>query len=196
MDSGNNLLAHSTLPFYPNGLTSTVSSILSSSPAGQDTIGRSALSTQNGWSNYSSSDSSSLVPHNSCSSMSSYSNLQLGASFSAMNGKSPYNSFTSAGADYITNCRQMQGIHMNPLNMPAMRNYPLYGDMYQAAHPPGYTNGGFYPDMPPGIPPLPGRDIDCRSANSDSSNQGKRCVFPPSFCLLFSTLDLVPSLPK
>ncbi|OWF34074.1 homeobox protein mab-5-like [Mizuhopecten yessoensis] len=167
METANNLLAHSSLPFYPNGLTTTVSSILSSSPGGQDSaIGRSG---QNGWSNYT-SDAGSINGHNSCSSMSSYSNLQLGASFSAMNSKSPYNSFTSAGADYI-NCRQMQLNHMNPLNMPAMRNYPLYGDMYQAAHPPGYTNGSFYPDMPPGIPPLPGRDIDCRSANSDSPNQ-------------------------
>lgn len=176
MESANNLLAHSTLPFYPSGISTTVSSILSSSPGGQESsVGRSALSGQNGWSNYSSD--SSLVPHNSCS-MSSYSNLQLGASFSAMNGKSPYNSFTGGATDYI-NCRQMQLNHMNTLNaMPAaMRNYPLYGDMYQAAHPPGYSNGSFYPDMPPGMPPLPGRDIDCRSATSESSGHGKNLLF-------------------
>ncbi|KAK3105266.1 hypothetical protein FSP39_021343 [Pinctada imbricata] len=104
--------------------------------------------------------------------MSSYGNLQLGASFSA---KSPYNSFASAAsADYITNCRQMQLNHMNPLNAvpAAMRNYPpLYGDMYPATHPAGYPNGSFYSDMPPGIPPLPGRELDCRSPNSESSNQ-------------------------
>ena len=175
MDSASSLLA----PMYPNGLTTTVPSILSSSPGTQDSvIGRSGLSGQNGWSNYISGESGPISGHNSCSSMSSYSNLPLGASFSSMNSKSPYNSFTSAGADYI-NCRQMQLNHMNALNMPSMRNYPLYGDMYQATHPPGYTNGSFYPDMPPGIPPLPGRDIDCRSTNSDSPDHGGMyLIFP------------------
>ena len=170
--AGNNLLAHSTLPFYQNGLTTSVSSILSSSPGAQDSLTRpSGLPSQNGWPNYGGSDT-----HNSCS-MAGYG---LGASFS-MNAKSPYNSinsFASAAstADYINGCRQMSLNHMNPLNAvpAAMRNYPpsLYGDMYQATHPAGYANGSFYPDMPPGIPPLPGRDIDCRSATSESSNQG------------------------
>lgn len=164
MESGSNLLAHSSLPFYQNGLSSTtVSSLLSSSPSAQDSISRTALSTQNGWPTNYPSDAG-----NSCS-MASYGNLQLGASF-PMNGKSPYNSFSSASADYL-NCRQMPALNpMNHLNAMPMRNYSLYGDMYQA-HPPGYTNGGFYPDMTHGIPPLPGRDIDCRSSVSDSPNQ-------------------------
>lgn len=168
--AGNNILAHGALPFYQNGLTTSVSSILSSSPGAQDSISRTtSIGAQNGWPSY--STDSSIPPHNSCS-MASYGNLQLGPSFSAMNGKSPYNTFASAGADYL-NCRQMQLNHMNLNAMPTMRNYPpLYSDMYPSAHSAGYTNGSFYPDIPPGLPTLPGRDIDCRSATSESSNQG------------------------
>lgn len=167
--AGNNILAHGALPFYQNGLTTSVSSILSSSPGAQDSISRTtSIGAQNGWPSY--STDSSIPPHNSCS-MASYGNLQLGPSFSAMNGKSPYNTFASAGADYL-NCRQMQLNHMNLNAMPTMRNYPpLYSDMYPSAHSAGYTNGSFYPDIPPGLPTLPGRDIDCRSATSESSNQ-------------------------
>ncbi|KAL3836031.1 hypothetical protein ACJMK2_021488 [Sinanodonta woodiana] len=167
--TANNLLAaHSGLSLYSGGIGSSVSGILSSSPTAQDSVARSALSGQNGWGNY--TGEPGLVPHNSCS-MSSYGNLQLGASFS-MNSKAAYNSAFGGGSDYI-NCRQMQINHMSPLNAMPMRNYPsLYGDMYQPAHGPGYTNGGFYPDMAPGIPPLPGREIDCRSGQSDSSSQG------------------------
>nr|APD15705.1 homeobox posterior hox 2 [Nucula tumidula] len=173
MESANNILAaHSGLSFYPSGISSSVSGILSSSPATQDSVAaRTALSGQTGW-QYN-SDPPGLV-HNSCS-MSSYSNLPLAPSFSAMNGKSPYNSaFGSASADYALNCRQaMQLNHMGPLNSMPMRNYPLYGDMYNAGHAPGYANGAFYPDMSAGIPPLPGRDIDSRNGPSDGGQESK-----------------------
>ena len=53
-----------------------------------------------------------------------------------------------------------------------MRNYSSpYIDMYQS-HTAGYPNGGFYPDMTSGIPPFPGRDLECRPPPSDSGEGG------------------------
>lgn len=162
--SANNILAHSGLSLYPGSISTTVSGLLSSSPT-QDSVARSAITGQNSWGGY--SGESGLVPHNSCS-MASYGNLPLGASF-GMNSKAAYNSAFGSSSDYI-NCRQMVN-HMSPLNAMPMRNYSLYGDMYQGHT--GYANGGFYPDMAAGIPPFPGRELDCRSGQSDSSQETK-----------------------
>ncbi|KAH9494817.1 hypothetical protein Btru_017872 [Bulinus truncatus] len=163
MEPPTNFLTHSAgLSLYP---AITSSSILAPSPGPQDSIGaRSALavSGQNGWGGY---GNDSLVPHNSCS-MAPYSNLQLGASF-PMNSKT-YNAF--AGGDYLNNCRQMQISSLGGLNGMGRYHPGLYGDMYQPGHPPSYANGGFYPDMGAGLPPIPGRDLNCSSAQSDSSS--------------------------
>lgn len=168
MEPPSNFLSHSAgLSLYP---AITSSSILPPSPGVQDSVAaRSALavSGQNGWGNY---GSDSLMPHNSCS-MSSYSNLQLGASF-PMNSKSvAYNAF--AGGDYLNNCRPMQISSLGSLNGMSRYHPGLYGEMYQSGHPPAYHNGGFYADMGAGLPPLPGRDLNCPSAQSDSSSSGK-----------------------
>ncbi|XP_046380542.1 homeobox protein Hox-D10-like [Haliotis cracherodii] len=164
MEPANNILAHSGLSFYPSSVTS--SGILPTSPGTQDSVPRSALtvSGQNGWGNYT---NDAALAHNSCA-MSTY---QLGASFSMNSAKGPYNSFSSQ--DYLNNCRQMQISSLGSMNSLPMRNYaPLYGDVYQPGHPPSYTNGGFYPEMTPGLPPLPGRDpLSCPSGQSDSSVQ-------------------------
>lgn len=176
MEPPSNFLSHSSgLSLYPS---ITASSILSPSPGAQDSVSaRSALavSGQNGWGNY---GNESLMPHNSCS-MSSYSNLQLGASF-PMNSKSAaYNAF--AGGDYLNNCRQMQISSLGSLNGMSRYHPGLYGEMYQTGHPSAYHNGGFYSDMGAGLPPLPGRDLNCPSAQSDSSSSGKcRFCFPSS----------------
>lgn len=185
MDSStNNILAHSGL--YPGSISTTVSGLLSSSPT-QDSFSRSSIAGQNSWGGY--SGETGLVPHNSCS-MASYGNLPLGASF-GMNSKAAYNSAFGSSSDYI-NCRQMVN-HMSPLNAMPLRNYGLYGDMYQGHT--SYANGGFYPDMAAGIPPFPGRELDCRSGQSDSS-QGEQGTsmrkyfyfhfYCPSFCLFLS----------
>ena len=176
--SANNILAHSGLSLYPGSISTTVSGLLSSSPT-QDSVARSAITGQNSWGGY--SGESGLVPHNSCS-MASYGNLPLGASF-GMNSKAAYNSAFGSSSDYI-NCRQMVN-HMSPLNAMPMRNYSLYGDMYQGHT--GYANGGFYPDMAAGIPPFPGRELDCRSGQSDSSQgeQGTSTLRPEVFFILF-----------
>uniref|UniRef100_A0A2C9L0P9 Uncharacterized protein n=1 Tax=Biomphalaria glabrata TaxID=6526 RepID=A0A2C9L0P9_BIOGL len=105
-----------------------------------------------------------------------YSNLQLGASF-PMNSKT-YNAF--AGGDYLNNCRQMQISSLGGLNGMSRYHPGLYGDMYQPGHPPAYANGGFYPDMGAGLPPLPGRDLNCSSAQSDSPSSGKTIYFSTS----------------
>ncbi|XP_055860107.1 homeobox protein Hox-A13-like isoform X2 [Biomphalaria glabrata] len=161
MEPPANFLSHSAgLSLYP---AISSSNILPPSPGAQDSISaRSALavSGQNGWGGY---GNDSLVPHNSCS-MAPYSNLQLGASF-PMNSKT-YNAF--AGGDYLNNCRQMQISSLGGLNGMSRYHPGLYGDMYQPGHPPAYANGGFYPDMGAGLPPLPGRDLNCSSAQSDS----------------------------
>lgn len=166
MEPHSNFLSHSAgLSLYPS---ITASSILPPSPGAQDSVSaRSALavSGQNGWGNY---GNESLVPHNSCS-VPSYSNLPLSASFPSK--AAAYNAF--AGGDYLNNCRQMQISSLGSLN--GMRGYHhgLYGDMYQPSHPTAYPNGGFYTDMGAGLPPLPGRDLNCSSAQSDSSSSGK-----------------------
>ncbi|XP_050406053.1 homeobox protein abdominal-B [Patella vulgata] len=161
METANNILAHPSLSFYPGLPTSA------SSPTAQDTVTRSALSSaQPSWGSY--TNEASLMAHNSCA-MSSYSNLPLGASF-PVNGKSAYNSAFPGAGDYFNNCRQMQISQLGTLNSMPMRNYPgLYGDMYNASHTPSYTNGGFYTDVGPGLAPLPGRDMNCSSSQSDSS---------------------------
>ncbi|PVD35656.1 hypothetical protein C0Q70_02619 [Pomacea canaliculata] len=173
MESGS-LIHPASLPFYPT-ITSSAP-ILPASPGVQDSVAaRSALavSGQNGWGNY---GSESLVPQHSCS-MSSYSNLQLGASFSAMNSKAAaaaaYNSF-APGGDYFNNCRQISQLG-STLNSMSRYHPSLYGDMYQttAGHPPTYSNGPFYPDMTPGLHPLTGRELSCSSNPSDSSSQGE-----------------------
>ena len=178
--SANNILAHSGLSLYPGSISTTVSGLLSSSPT-QDAVGRSSITGQNSWGGY--SGEAGLVPHNSCS-MASYGNLPLGASFS-MNSKAAYNSAFGSSSDYI-NCRQMVN-HMSPLNAMPMRNYPsIYGDMYQGHT--SYANGGFYSDMAAGIPPFPGRELDCRSGQSDSSQgeQGTRAFISGVFLFSFS----------
>ncbi|KAL5011163.1 hypothetical protein ScPMuIL_013468 [Solemya velum] len=170
MEPTNNLLAHSSLSFYPSGISSSVSGILSTSPASQDSVARSALPSQNGWGNYN-GDTPGIVPHNSCS-MSTYSNLQLAPSFS-MNGKaSAYNSAFGRGADYLS-CGQMQLNHpMRALGPMPMSNYPYIGDVYQTGHSTSnYANSYFTPDISAGIPPLPGRDVECRSGPVESSPQ-------------------------
>nr|APD15660.1 homeobox hox posterior 2 [Antalis entalis] len=150
-----NILAHPGLPFY-SPITSSVSGILPNSPA-QDSMPRSAM-TQNGWGPY--GNENSLVSHNPCS-LSSYTNLQFGASLS-MGGKTGYNSLGNSTSDYISRPMQIGGLN-------AMRNYPLYGDVYNSGHAPGYT-GGYYPsDVSAVIPPLPGRDLECRSSQSEGS---------------------------
>ena len=178
--SANNLLAaHPSLSLYPGSISTTVSGLLSSSPT-QDSVGRSAIAGQNSWGSY--SGESGLVPHNSCS-MASYGNLSLGPSFS-MNSKAAYNSAFGSSSDYI-NCRQMVN-HMSPLNAMPMRNYPsIYGDMYQGHT--SYANGGFYSDISAGIPPFPGRELDCRSGQSDSSQgeQGTSALYLEVFFIFF-----------
>lgn len=166
MEPTNNLLAHSSLPFYP-AITSTMSAgILTASTGGQESASRSALSGQNAWGTY--GNETSLVPHNSCS-MSSYSNLQLGATF-PMNSKPSYTSFGTS-AEYLSNCRQMQLNQLGTLNAMPMRNYPIYGDVYQPGHAAGYTNGGFYPEVTPGITAISGREHECRNGPNDSTGQ-------------------------
>ncbi|CAL1528349.1 unnamed protein product, partial [Lymnaea stagnalis] len=164
MEPPSNFLSHpSSLSLYP---TITSSSILPPSPGAQDSVSaRSALavSGQNGWGNY---GNDSLAPHNSCS-MPSYSNLQLGSSFHMNSKAAAYNAF---GGDYINNCRQMQISSLGGLNGMSRYHPGLYGDMYQTGHPPPYANGGFYPDMGAVLPPLPGRELNCSSAQSDSSS--------------------------
>ncbi|XP_041372086.1 homeobox protein mab-5-like [Gigantopelta aegis] len=161
MESANNILAHPGLSFYP---TITSSGILPGSPGGQDSVARSALSSgQNAWAGY---GNDGLGPHNSCA-MSSYSNLQLGPSFS-MNSKAAYN--TAFGGDYLNSCRQIP--QLGGMNSLPMRNYSsLYSEMYNPAHPPTYPNGGFYPEMTPGALPLHARELNCSSGQSDSSVQ-------------------------
>lgn len=181
MEPTNNLLAHSSLSFYPSGISSSVSGILSTSPASQDSVPRSALPSQNGWGNYN-GDTPGIVPHNSCS-MSTYSNLQLAPSFS-MNGKaSAYNSAFGRGADYLS-CGQMQLNHpMRALGPMPMSNYPYIGDVYQAGHSTSnYANSYFTPDISAGIPPLPGRDVECRSGPVESSPQGRFWRGTITFC--------------
>uniref|UniRef100_A0A0L8HB81 Uncharacterized protein n=1 Tax=Octopus bimaculoides TaxID=37653 RepID=A0A0L8HB81_OCTBM len=168
MEPSNNLLAHSSLPFYPAITTSMSAGILTASTGGQETASRSALSGQNAWGTY--GNEASLVPHNSCS-MSSYSNLQLGATF-PMNSKPSYTTFGTS-AEYLTNCRQMQLNQLGTLNAMPMRNYPIYGDVYQPGHAASYTNGGFYPDVTPGITAISGREHECRNGPTDSTGQGK-----------------------
>ncbi|GAB1609302.1 hypothetical protein Ahia01_001215700 [Argonauta hians] len=166
MEPSNNLLAHSSLPFYPAITTSMSAGILTASTGGQETASRSALSGQNAWGTY--GNEASLVPHNSCS-MSSYSNLQLGATF-PMNSKPSYTTFGTS-AEYLTNCRQMQLNQLGTLNAMPMRNYPIYGDVYQPGHAASYTNGGFYPDVTPGITAISGREHECRNGPTDSTGQ-------------------------
>ena len=162
--ANNILAAHSGLSLYTNPISTSVPGLLSSSPTQESSASR--LSANNSWGSY--SGDSGLVAHNSCS-MASYGNLPLGAGFSMNSKAAAYNSAFGSSSDYI-NCRQMVN-HMSPLNAMPMRNYPsLYGEMYQG-HTTGY-NGSFYPDMATGIPPFPGRDLDCRSGQSDSSEQG------------------------
>lgn len=171
-------------PFYPT-ITSSAP-ILPASPGVQDSVtARSALvaSGQNGWGNY---GNESLVPQHSCS-MPNYSNLQLGASFSAMNSKvaaaAAYNSF-GPGGDYFNNCRQISQLG-STLNSMGRYHPSLYGDVYQTAagHPPTYSNGPFYSEMAPGLHPLAGRDLSCSSNPSESSSQGKILTRILSFCL-------------
>ena len=159
----NNILAHSGLSLYPNPISTTVQGLLSSSSTQESTSSR--LTGNNSWGSY--GGESGLVSHNSCS-MASYSNLPLGPGFS-MNSK--YNAaFGGTTSDYL-NCRQMVN-PMSPLNAMPMRNYSSpYIDMYQS-HTAGYPNGGFYPDMTSGIPPFPGRDLECRPPPSDSGEGG------------------------
>lgn len=159
--SANNILAaHSGLSLYPNPISTSVPGLLSSSPT-QEASSR--LSGGNSWGSY--TGDSGLAGHNSCS-MASYGNLPLGASFSMNSKAAAYNSAFGSSSDYL-NCRQMVN-HMSPLNAMPMRNYPsIYGDMYQGHT--GYANSGFYPDMTAGIPPFPGRELDCRQPPSESS---------------------------
>lgn len=175
MDSGS-LIHPASLPFYPN--ISSSGPILPSSPGVQDSVAaRSALavSGQNGWGNY---GNEGLVPGQHSCSMSSYSNpLQLGASFSAVNGKAAaaaaYNSFAPTGADYFNNCRQISQLG-STLNSMSRYHTSLYGDVYQTAagHPPTYSNGPFsYPEMTTGLHHLAGRDLSCSSNPSESSSQ-------------------------
>nr|APD15719.1 homeobox posterior hox 2 [Wirenia argentea] len=169
METHNNLLTHPAIPaFYPS-ITST--GIL---PSSQESS-RSALSAQSGWGSYPSNDSASatVVPHNACA-MSSYTNLPIGSTLPTKTG---YNSLPGS-AEYLSNCRQMQlnQFNLNAMNnlnnvMP-MRNYLYPSDVYhQAAHPPGYTNGGFYPEMTSALPPMSGRDDVCRNTHSEGSQQ-------------------------
>nr|APD15673.1 homeobox hox posterior 2 [Gymnomenia pellucida] len=161
MESHNNLLAHPAIPgFYP---PISSSGIL---PSSQDSS-RSALTAQSTWGNYGNEvANASVVPHNACA-MSSYTNLPLG---STLPSKASYNSLPGS-AEYISNCRQMQLNQLNAMNMP-MRNYLYPGDVYhQAAHAPGYTNGGFYPEMTSALPPMSGRDDVCRNSHPEASQQ-------------------------
>jgi len=167
MDSpANNILAHSGLSLYTNPISTSVPGLLPASPT-QDSSPR---ISGNSW-NSPYTGESALAAHNSCS-MASYGNLPLGASFGMNSKAAAYSSFGGSSTD-LYNCRQM--VHnMSPLNaMPAMRNYPsIYGDnlsMYQ-----GHTgyNGGYFPDMTPGIPPF-GRDLECRQPPTESNDGGK-----------------------
>ena len=179
MESANNILAHPGLSFYP---TITSSGILPGSPGGQDSVARSALSSgQNAWGGYA---NDGIGPHNSCA-MSSYSNLQLGPSFS-MNSKAAYN--TAFGGDYLNSCRQIP--QLGGMNSLPMRNYSsLYSEMYNPAHPPTYPNGGFYPEMTPGALPLHARELNCSSGQSDSSVQGKTSDLFCFICLFVAGAD-------
>lgn len=165
MEPPANFLSHPAgLSLYPS---ISSSSILPPSPGAQDAVGpRSALSVsgQNGWATGYGNES--LVPHNNCT----YSNLQLGTSFPMNSKAAAYNAFASG--DYLNNCRQMQISSLGGLNGMGRYHPSLYGDMYQPGHAPGYPNGGFYPDMGAGLPPLPGRDLNCSSGQSDSSSSG------------------------
>nr|AKV16308.1 homeobox protein Post2 [Acanthochitona crinita]APD15649.1 homeobox posterior hox 2 [Acanthochitona crinita] len=171
MEAANNILAaHSGLPhFYP---VVTSSGILQSSPSQDSVSARSSISGQTAahhWGNYA-SESPTIVPHHNSCAMSSYSNLQLGATLATMNNKSPYNSFGS-GSDYIANCRQMQINQFSSLNT-VPRYHPLYGDVYQPSHGATYSNGSFYPDMAGGhLPPMSSRDMDCRNGQVDGGTQ-------------------------
>lgn len=166
--ANNILAAHSGLSLYPNPISTSVPGLLSSSPTQESSSSR--LSGNNSWGSY--TGDSGLVAHNSCS-MASYGNLPLGASFSMNSKAAAYNSAFGSSSDYL-NCRQMVN-HMSPLNAMPMRNYPsIYGDMYQG-HTAGYTNSGFYPDMTAGIPPFPGRELDCRQPPTESSEGGRFC---------------------
>ena len=156
MDGPNNLLdlARSAAISPYQTMSSTVSSIVSSSPQSIDSTRRSL----NGW-NYP-NDGSTVMNHGGCN-FSAYPSSLGPANTVSGSHKPTYSSF-GPSSDFLSpaNCQQMQLNQLSPLNSLPPRQFPFYGDMYNT-QPPGMTGGGsLFSDLT-SIPSIPRFDADC-----------------------------------